>query len=118
MKKINSIRVSNLQSLLIDVYLIKLNQQMKNKFQSEENRIENSLINGLVGYAENLCYKLFQLFNQRISNGKLLTYFDEIYNRKRLHSALGYKPPEEFEAEVRKLKHAKRPVQKIWGKAA
>ena len=34
---------------------------------------------------------------------------DEIYNQKRLYSSLGYKPPEEFEAEVLKLKHAQRP---------
>lgn len=28
-----------------------------------------------------------------------------------------YKPPEEFEAEILKLKPAKRPTQKIWGYA-
>jgi hypothetical protein len=42
-------------------------------------------------------------------------FIEETYNRKRLHSSLGYKTPMAFEEEVMKLKPADRPVQKIWG---
>jgi putative transposase len=30
-------------------------------------------------------------------------FLETVYNRGRLHSALGYKPPVEFEAELRRL---------------
>lgn len=65
---------------------------------------------------EEIYFKNYETMKDVIQN--LPNFIDEIYNQKRLHSSLGYKPPEEFEAEILKLKPAQRPVMKIWGKAA
>lgn len=41
---------------------------------------------------------------------RLPFFLEEVYNRKRLHSSIGYRPPTEFEAAVLKMKPADRPV--------
>ena len=41
---------------------------------------------------------------------RLPFFLEEVYNRKRLHSSIGYVPPTEFEAAVSNMKPADRPV--------
>jgi transposase InsO family protein len=41
---------------------------------------------------------------------RLPFFLEEVYNRKRLHSSIGYVPPIEFEAAVLNMKPADRPV--------
>ena len=64
---------------------------------------------------EEIYYREYETMEDVVKH--LPSFIEEIYNRKRLHSSLGYLPPVEFETEVLKLKPADRPVQKIWGKA-
>lgn len=62
---------------------------------------------------EEIYFKDYKVFGDVKDN--LPRFIEEVYNTKRLHSSLGYKPPSEFECEVLKLKPADRPVQKLWG---
>ncbi len=40
----------------------------------------------------------YETFSDALSN--IREFIEEVYNRKRLHSSLGYKSPEDFEMEV------------------
>jgi putative transposase len=44
---------------------------------------------------------------------RLPFFLEEVYNRKRLHSSIGYVPPIEFEAAISNMKPADRPVLKL-----
>ena len=64
---------------------------------------------------EEVYFKGYKTMRDVINN--LPKFIDEVYNKKRLHSGLGYKTPSEFEDEVLKINPADRPVLKLWGKA-
>ena len=64
---------------------------------------------------EEVHVKNYKTLDDVIKN--LPMFIDEIYNEERLHSALNYLPPSEFEAEILKMKPANRPVQKLYGYA-
>lgn len=64
---------------------------------------------------EEIYFKDYQTMNDVREN--LPRFIEDVYNRKRLHSSLGYKTPEEFEQEILTINPADRPVQKLWGKA-
>ena len=64
---------------------------------------------------EEVYFKNYKTMTDVINN--LPKFIDEVYNKKRLHSSLGYKTPSEFEDEILKINPADRPVLKLWGKA-
>lgn len=63
---------------------------------------------------EEVYFKNYRTINDVIKN--IPKFIDEVYNKKRLHSALGYMSPEEYECKILNLEIADRPVQKIWGR--
>ena len=64
-------------------------------------------------FNKTLKYEEVHLWNYETYNDvieRLPFFIEEVYNRKRLHSSIGYVPPTEFEDNILKLKPAERPV--------
>ena len=60
---------------------------------------------------EEIYFRKYQTLKEVINN--VPKFIEEVYNKKRLHSSLGYMSPEEYECKILKLKKADRPVQRI-----
>jgi len=63
---------------------------------------------------EEIYFKNYQTLEDVLKN--LPNFIEEVYNKKRMHSSLGYRSPQEFECDIKKLKIEDRPAQKIWGR--
>lgn len=92
---------------------------MEHKFQISMSRLatpeDNAYIESFFKTLkrEEIYFKRYKKMDDVIKN--LPTFIDEVYNKKRLHSSLGYKTPSEFEAQILSIKPADRPVLKLWG---
>ena len=49
-----------------------------------------------------------QVFSFEDARARIVAFIEEVYNADRLHSALGYKSPVAFEADVRKAEASNR----------
>ena len=64
------------------------------------NPYDNAFVESFIGTlkTEEVYLKEYEAFSDALSN--IGEFIEEVYNRKRLHSSLGYKSPEDFEKEV------------------
>jgi len=92
-------------------YVARLRQHgLKISMSRKANPYDNAFMES---FYKTLKYEEVHLWNYETYEDvieRLPFFIEEVYNRKRLHSSIGYVPPIEFEANVLKLKPADRPV--------
>ena len=64
------------------------------------NPYDNAFVESFIGTlkTEEVYLKEYETFSDALSN--IREFIEEVYNKKRLHSSLGYRSPEDFEKEV------------------
>ena len=92
-------------------YVTRLQQQgLQISMSAKGNPYDNAFMES---FYKTLKYEEVHLWNYETYEEviqRLPFFLEQVYNRKRLHSAIGYVPPVEFEAAVLNLKPADRPV--------
>lgn len=91
----------------------KMQPSMSRPGVPEENAFIESFFKTLK--KEEVYFRNYQTLSDVIKN--VPKFIDDVYNKKRLHSSLGYMSPEEYECKIINLKPVDRPVQKIWGRS-
>ncbi len=67
------------------------------------NPYDNAFVENFIGTlkTEEVYLNEYETFSDAISN--IGEFIEEVYNRKRLHSSLGYKSPEDFENSLNEV---------------
>jgi putative transposase len=93
------------------IYVALLRQSgLQISMSAKGNPYDNAFIES---FYKTLKYEEVHLWNYETYDDvieRLPFFLEEVYNRKRLHSAIGYVPPTEFEAAVLNMKPADRPI--------
>lgn len=74
--------------------------QIQSSMNYKGSCFDNAVVESFFKTLKNELIKPIRLNNREEARSKLFEYIEIFYNRKRLHSSLGYKSPVEFEAQA------------------
>ena len=84
-----------------DDYVKKLNEAgLKGSMSAKGNPYDNAKAESFMKTLKYEEVHLWEYNTVQEAAGRIRHFIEEVYNKKRLHSALGYLPPEEFEAKA------------------